>query len=89
MANWDWRIDPLVRGEYLFANSWHPRDVFTYDLPTGYDGPVYGLARFYNTRSASSFEINGISALAPVPLPGALLLMVAALGALSATRTRT
>lgn len=100
MPEWDWKIDELdagnMQGRELYTNEWLPEDTYSYSLPDGFDGPLYGFARFYGTNSASSFSINAIGASAipveailatennassSVPLTGTLSLVIAALGA--------
>ncbi|SFQ95074.1 VPLPA-CTERM sorting domain-containing protein [Poseidonocella sedimentorum] len=103
MAEWDWRIRELdaanMAGRELYANQWAPEDTYTFTLPALFDGPLFGFARFYGTNSASTLTITATGAidtadlrtasdLAPVPLPGALPLLVLGLGAMGAMRAR-
>ncbi|MEJ6393964.1 VPLPA-CTERM sorting domain-containing protein [Gymnodinialimonas sp. 2305UL16-5] len=93
MAEWDWRITPLVNNAELYANQWNPTDDFTFVLPEDFSGPLYGFARFYGTRSDSSLVLtqNGTAAVqspAPVPLPAGLWMLMAGLGGLGLMRAR-
>lgn len=98
MAEWDWTIDEFDAGNMqareLYANEWAPEDTYSFLFPDGFDGPLYGFARFYRTNSESSFSINQIGAepgveMPAVPVPGALPLMLAGIGAIAVlSRTR-
>lgn len=90
MAEWDWKIEEFDAGvpaRELYTNKWHPDDSYSFLFPNGFEGPLYGFARFYNTNSASSFSIDAIGAqtsigMPGVPLPGGLPLMLAGLAAI-------
>ncbi|WP_372922179.1 PEP-CTERM sorting domain-containing protein [Roseovarius sp.] len=93
MAEWDWEIDEFdaqdMTARELYANQWMPEDSYSFLVPDGFDGPVYGFARFYSVNSESTFSIDATGAQAgtdmtPVPVPGALALMFAGLGAFGA-----
>lgn len=93
MSGWDWTIDEFEAGNMsareLYANQWDPEDSYSFVLPDGFEGPLYGLLRFYGTNSDSAFSIsaNGAGAggqVSPVPVPAALPMMLAALGAMGA-----
>lgn len=85
-ANWDWRAKALAPAEYLYADRWNPVDTYDWVAPDGFSGPIFGFVRFYDTRSASSFSISQVSSVAEVPLPGALALLLAGLGAFGVVR---
>lgn len=97
MSEWDWKIDELDAGNMqareLYANQWSPQDSYSFRVPDGFDGPLFGFARFYGTNSTSSFSINAVGAQTPqtsqtdsavtsAPVTSTLSLMLAALGAL-------
>ncbi|MBJ6371163.1 PEP-CTERM sorting domain-containing protein [Sedimentitalea arenosa] len=93
MSEWDWTIDEFEAGSMsareLYANQWDPEDRYTFVLPDGFEGPLYGFVRFYSTNSDSSFSISATGAqgggeVSPVPVPAALPMMLAALGAMGA-----
>ncbi len=93
MAEWDWRISELDAGNMqareLYANQWAPTDTYSFLLPDGFQGPLYGFARFYGTNSPStlSISVDGAS-VAPVPLPASMVLLLAGLGALGVLRAK-
>ena len=93
MDHWDWKVNEHEfdadnkDARELYANKWDSEDRYSFLVPEDYEGPVYGFARFYRTNSPSSFTLD--ATVSAVPLPGALGLMLAGLGAIGVvTRVR-
>ena len=91
LAHYDWTITELDAANNgareLYGNFWAPSETYTFTVPTGFTGPLYGFFRYYNTSGTAQMTINlnGI-AVSAVPLPPGFAVLLAALGALGLTR---